>query len=207
MDAGPEVVAAAAARIPAGTRTAVLVEGDSDEAAVTIVAARRGRDLRAEGVAVVPMGGITNLGHFLRLLDPGLTRTGLYDVGEEHVVAGALARTGLGAGLTRDGLARLGFFACVEDLEGELIRRLGVPAVERIIDAEGEGRSLRTLRRQPAQRDWPDVRILRRFIGTRARRKLRYATLLAGALDPDLLPDPLDALLAHLHPTRHGTTR
>ena len=35
----------------------VLVEGLSDQAAVEALAERRGRDLDAEGVAVVPIGG------------------------------------------------------------------------------------------------------------------------------------------------------
>jgi predicted ATP-dependent endonuclease of OLD family len=35
----------------------VLVEGASDRRAVETLARRRGRDLQAEGVAVVPMGG------------------------------------------------------------------------------------------------------------------------------------------------------
>jgi hypothetical protein len=206
MDSRPEpaVVTTTTARIPTGVRTAVLVEGDSDEAAVTIVATRRGLDLTAQGIAVVPMGGVTNIGHFVRLLGPGglgVTLAGLYDSGEEHVVRRALERAGFGTGLTRAGLARLGFFACVEDLEGELIRTLGIPAVERIIAAAGELRSLQTLRRQPAQRDWGEIAILRRFVGTRARRKLRYATLLAGALDPATIPAPLDDLLTHLAAT------
>lgn len=196
--ARPAVVAEAAARMPPGVRTAVLVEGDSDRAALAVVAAKRGRDLSAEGVAVVSMGGVTNIGHFVDLLGPDVPLAGLYDVGEEHVVSRALARAGHGARLTRDGLARLGFFACVEDLEGELIRRLGVPAVERVIAGQGELRSLRTLRRQPAQRGWTDVAILRRFISARAHRKLRYAELLADALDPAAIPEPLDGLLAYL---------
>ncbi|BCJ33020.1 hypothetical protein Athai_05230 [Actinocatenispora thailandica] len=201
----PAVVTTTTARIPTGIRTAVLVEGDSDAAAVRIVAARRGRDLPAEGIAVVPMGGVTNIGHFVRLLGPGglgVALAGLYDVGEEHVVRRALERAGAGTGLTRAGLARLGFFACVEDLEGELIRTLGIPAVERIIADAGELRSLQTLRRQPAQRDWTEVAILRRFVGTRSHRKLRYATLLASALDPAAVPAPLDDLLGHLAAAR-----
>lgn len=188
----PEVVAAAVARVPPGAHTAVLVEGDSDEAAVTAVAARLGRDLTAEGIAVVPMGGITNIGHFVRLLGPdglGLALAGLYDIGEEHVVSRVLGEPDP---------ARRGFFACVEDLEGELVRCLGVPVVERIIAAEGELRSLRTLRRQPAQRGWSDIALLRRFFGSRAHRKLRYAQLLAAALDPAALPGPLDGLLRYL---------
>lgn len=40
-----------------GLRAAVLVEGASDQAAVEALATRRGRDLAAEDVAVVAMGG------------------------------------------------------------------------------------------------------------------------------------------------------
>jgi hypothetical protein len=43
-----------------GLRTAVLVEGLSDLAAVEALAARRGRDLAAEGVCVVAMGGVSS---------------------------------------------------------------------------------------------------------------------------------------------------
>ncbi|MCM0678822.1 hypothetical protein NCC78_29740, partial [Micromonospora phytophila] len=50
--------------------TVVLVEGVSDRAAVETLAARRGRDLDAEGVRVVAMGGATNIGHFLDLPGP-----------------------------------------------------------------------------------------------------------------------------------------
>ena len=42
-------------------RGVVLVEGTSDGRAVETLARRRGRDLQAEGVAIVPMGGYGNL--------------------------------------------------------------------------------------------------------------------------------------------------
>jgi len=38
--------------------TVVLVEGERDKAAVETLADRRGRDLAAEGVEVVAMGGV-----------------------------------------------------------------------------------------------------------------------------------------------------
>lgn len=71
-----------AARLP--VRSAVLLEGLSDAAAVDALAARRGRDLAGEGVCVLPMGGATNVGRFARLLGPaglGLRLTGLCDAG------------------------------------------------------------------------------------------------------------------------------
>jgi hypothetical protein len=87
---------------------------------------------------------------------------------------------------------------CEADLEDELIRALGTARVERVIDDEGELRSLRTLQKQPAQQGRPVEAQLRRFIGTRSGRKLRYARLLVEALDLGHVPRPLDRLLAHV---------
>ena len=41
-------------------RAVVLVEGVSDQAALEALARRRGRDLAAEGIEIVSMGGATN---------------------------------------------------------------------------------------------------------------------------------------------------
>ncbi|CAM5335707.1 ATP-dependent endonuclease OS=Streptomyces tendae OX=1932 GN=GUR47_30770 PE=4 SV=1 [Streptomyces tendae] len=63
-----------------GLRTAVLLEGPSDLAAVEALAAREDRELTAEGVAVVSMGGAMSVGRFAGLLGPpglGLRLTGL----------------------------------------------------------------------------------------------------------------------------------
>ena len=65
-------------------RAVVLVEGMSDQAAVEALAARRGRNLEAEGVSVVPIGGAQSIGRFLERFGPrglGLTLAGLCDVG------------------------------------------------------------------------------------------------------------------------------
>lgn len=51
-------------------RTVVLVEGTSDQLALEALAERRGRDRAAEGVAVVPMGGATNIRRFLDRFGP-----------------------------------------------------------------------------------------------------------------------------------------
>ena len=55
----------------AASRSLVLVEGDSDKAALETLAMRRGRNLAGEGVAVVAMGGATNIGRFLALAGRG----------------------------------------------------------------------------------------------------------------------------------------
>ena len=82
----------------------MLVEGASDRAAVEALARRRGRDLAAEGIAIVAMGGVTNLGQHLRRYGPtglDVRLAGLYDAGEEHHVRRTLERAGLGTALDR----------------------------------------------------------------------------------------------------------
>jgi hypothetical protein len=183
------------------TGTVVLVEGLSDRLALETLAARRGRDLDAEGVAIVPMGGATPIGRFLRQLGPqgrDVRLAGLCDVREEADFRRGLERAGLGTNLTRAEMERLGFYVCDADLEDELIRALGAAAVERVIEAEGELGAWRTLRKQPAQQRRTREAQLRRFMGTRGGRKIRYAVLLVEALDLDRVPRPLDRLLAHL---------
>src|SRR6202008_4783996 len=99
-------------------RRVVLVEGTSDRGAVEALARRRGRDLQAEGVGVVAMGGYGNLPRQLeRYRD--LPLAGLYDVGEERHFLRALGCD------DRDALERVGFYACTRDLEDELTRAVG----------------------------------------------------------------------------------
>jgi hypothetical protein len=179
----------------------VLVEGRSDQAAVEAIARRRGRDLAAEGVSVVAMGGARSIGGFLERFGPrglDVRLAGLCDAGEEGDVRRALERAGLGSNLGRAGMEALGFYVCVVDLEDELIRCLGTGAVERVVEAQGELGAFRTLQRQPAQQGRSASEQLRRFMGTRSGRKLRYARLLVDALDLAQVPRPLDRVLTHV---------
>jgi hypothetical protein len=176
----------------------ILVEGVSDRAAVATLAARRGRDLDAEGVSVVPIGGAHAIGRALERFGPGgldLRLAGLCDVGEERAFARALERAGLGANVTRDGMEELGFFVCVVDLEDELVRALGADAVFSIIEGQGELGRFRTFRKQLAKRELPFEEQLWRFMWNR---KLRYAPLLVNALALDRVPRPLDRLLEYV---------
>lgn len=185
----------------AGVKAAILVEGRSDRCAVEALARRCGRDLEAERVVVVPMGGATNIRHYLEYLGPhglGLEVAGLCDSGEERYFLRALEVAGLGRDLSRADMERLGFFVCVEDLEDELIRALGVDRVEEVVAAEGELRSLRSLQKQPAQRGREPQQQLRRFLGSRSGRKSRYAELLVDRLDLGRLPRPLERALARV---------
>ena len=183
------------------TRTVVLVEGASDKAAIEVLARRHERDLAAEGISLVAMGGATIIGTYVGRYGPaglGLRLAGLCDAGEEVDYRRSLERAGLGSGLDRDGLEALGFFTCVADLEDELIRARGPDAVEAVIEAEGELGSFRTLQRQPAWRGGSTHDQLRRFMGAGSGRKIRYSGLLVAALELDRVPRPLDLLLAHV---------
>ena len=199
--AAPEFLAARAVAARSTTRAVVLVEGVSDAIALRTLAQRRTRDLAAEGVAVVPMGGATSVGRFLALFGPNgadVALAGLCDVAEERHVRRGLQEIGLGSALTREEMARHGFFVCVADLEDELIRALGTTAVEQVIEMAGELGSFRTFQQQPAQRDRTHSEQLRRFMGTRSGRKIEYARLLVERLDLARAPSPLDDVLAHL---------
>ena len=181
-------------------RAVVLVEGISDRRALEALAARRGRVLTADGVAVVAMGGAKNIGRFLERFGPR---------GSDVAVAG-LVRRGRGArcpsrsraggvriGLVRLELERLGFYACTEDLEDELIRAVGAERVMDIVEERGELGPFRTLQKQPEWRGRPLDQQLRRFLGNSSR-KIDYAPLLVAALDLSRAPHPLDAVLAHV---------
>jgi hypothetical protein len=186
---------------PRVSPSVVLVEGISDQVALQAIAERRGRDLDAEGISIVPMKGATNIRRFLELLGPhglAVNLAGLCDAGEEIGVRRGLERAGLGSNLTRADMESIGFYLCVADLEDELIRSLGPASVQEVIDAQGELGSFRTMQRQPAQQGRTLDQQLRRFMGTRGGRKIRYARLLVDALDLTRVPRPLDRVLAHV---------
>jgi hypothetical protein len=181
--------------------TVVLVEGLSDKLALESLAERRGRNLEAEGVAIVPMGGSKNIGTFLDLYGPqGLDArlAGLCDAGEERDFRRGLERAGFGSSLTRADMELLGFYVCVADLEDELIRSLGTAAVEEVVRALGDLESFRTFQKQPAWRGRTREEQFRRFFGTHSGRKIQSAPLLVHALDLTRAPRPLDRLLGHI---------
>jgi hypothetical protein len=195
MRTGPQTAEAFLAR------TVVLVEGISDRLALEALAERRGRNLDAEGISIVPMGGSKNVGSFLDAYGPrglDVRLAGLCDAAEESDFRRGLERAGLGSNLTGDDMESLGFYVCVADLEDELIRSLGAASVEQIVDAQGELGSFRTLQKQPAWQGRTVEAQLRRFMGSGGSRKIRYARLLVDALDLTQVPRPLDRVLAHV---------
>src|SRR5438876_12410919 len=81
----------------------VLVEGISDLVAIETLAERRGRNLEAEGVSIVPIGGAQAIGRFLDVLGPkgsDVRLAGICDVAEEGAFKRALERSAFGSDLT-----------------------------------------------------------------------------------------------------------
>ena len=62
------------------------------------------------------------------------------------------------------------------------------------------------MQRQPAWRGRPEEAQARRFLGAGSQRKLRYARLLADAIDLRHLPKPLDALVSGIQLRCQGPT-
>src|SRR3954447_21740384 len=72
------------------TSSVVLVEGTSDEVAVRALAGRLGRQLEAEGVQVLPIGGAQAIRRVLGTLPAGARAVGLCDEGEAPAFERAL---------------------------------------------------------------------------------------------------------------------
>ena len=132
----------------------------------------------------MPIGGAQAIGRVLRELGPEIKVAGLCDAGEQRDFERAF------------GPGR--FFVCDPDLEGELIRALGVARVEAIAQANGDLRAFRTLQKQSAWLGRPPEEQLRRWLGSGGRRKIRYASLLVEALGLEEIPRPLAELLAYV---------
>lgn len=157
--------------------TIVLVEGESDAAALRTLAARLG----LPEPRVVPVGG-----------SKGVRRAAAEFTGERILgLVDAAERTDFQSVLDT-------VFVCNPDLEAELIRALGVDGVVALIAAQGELASFRRLQAQPFLRASSIEHQLARFFGGRSGNKVRYAPLLASALAPEAVPAPLAALLASL---------
>ncbi|HZR96552.1 MAG TPA: TOPRIM nucleotidyl transferase/hydrolase domain-containing protein [Gaiellaceae bacterium] len=160
------------------TNSVVLVEGTSDEVAVRALASRLGRDLDAEGVAVVPIGGAQAIRRVLATLPDASRAVGLCDEREAPGFERALGDA---------------CFVCVRDLEDELVRAAGVERVLRVIEERGELSAFRTYQKQVAHRGRPLPEQLHGFMHNR---KIEYARLLVDALDLSRVPEPLAGLLA-----------
>lgn len=191
------------------SRAVILVEGISDQIAIETLAIRRGRDLDAEGITVLPSGGAQAITRYAREFGPGacpersrrgqrLVLAGLCDADAAETLRRGLTRAGVGNPRTTTDMASLGFYICVNDLEDELIRAAGPEKVEAMIESQGELGAFRTFQNQPEWRGQPIHDQLHRFFGSKARRSFRYARLLVQSVDSRRVPRPLDAVLAHV---------
>jgi predicted kinase len=154
--------------------TVIIVEGESDRIALEVLAARMG--VMLPRIAVV--GGASGARRAVSGMgDQAIL--GLVDANERRQFERVIEQV----------------FVCDPDLEGELVRALGVEAVEEVIAAEGELESFRRLQQQPAQRERPVEGQLARFFGGRSGNKSRYARLLAAAVPLDRMPEPLAAIV------------
>ena len=125
--AATQATARALARVE-DSRAIVLVEGISDQIALETLAARRGRDLDAEGVVILPVGGAQATVRYLSRFGPRGTDVrlaGLCDAGEEDILRRSLAKTGFSSPKTRADMERLGFHVCVRGSGGRVDSRHG----------------------------------------------------------------------------------
>ncbi|MDI1461151.1 ATP-dependent endonuclease [Catellatospora sp. KI3] len=198
---GPDATVRATARALAKVDDAaslVLVEGLLDEIALRTAAEARGRDLDAERVVLVPIGGAHAISRFLGDLGPLATRVrlaGLCDLREAELFRRAVAAH-VGSELTRADMERLGFHVCDRDLEDELIRALGMEEVQALFEAQGDLGLFHQFQSQPAWRGRPVQAQTYRFVRSSGSRNLRYTRLFVeAAVALGRLPRPLDALL------------
>jgi hypothetical protein len=154
----------------------VYVEGKTDRVALEALAARLGRDLAAEGVAIVVTGGAQNIRNVVA--PEAAKHVGLCDRNEERWFRRVLDEV----------------YVCDADLEHELIRALTPEGVERVFAQHNDLESFRKFQQQPAQQGRPHVAQLHRFMCSS--RKTLYPARLVAALDLARVPPPLGAVLA-----------
>ena len=157
----------------------IAVEGASDRVVLELLARRRGRDLVAEGIRVAPIGGAHAIARFVTELPPRTVVRGLCDANEAYLFRRVLDDV----------------FICTPDLEGELMRALGVGAIQEIVDRAGDAPSFRKFQQQPAQRGRPLEAQLNRWWRSSWRRYKSYLPLFVESLDLDRVPQPLDEVL------------
>jgi hypothetical protein len=154
----------------------IAVEGTSDRLVLERLAARLGRDLVSDAISIVAIGGAHAIRRFVQELGSDVHVRGLCDENEAWLFRRVLDEV----------------HVCSPDLEGELIRSLGVDRVLEIVDAEAFAK----MRRQPHHRETPVEAALHRWLRSSSARFHRYLPLLVDAVELDRVPQPLAAVLA-----------
>jgi hypothetical protein len=157
----------------------IAVEGWSDRVVLELLARRQGRDLAEEGIDIVAIGGAHAVGRVVGALPRGTTVRGLCDENEARFFRRVLGDV----------------HVCVPDLEGELIRALGVEGVTAVLASHGGLDSFRTFQQQPAQRGRATEPQLHRWLRSSSKRFKRYLPLLVEAIDLERIPQPLKDVL------------
>jgi hypothetical protein len=150
--------------------TLIAVEGISDKTVLELLAQRLGRS----GFEIVAIGGAHAIRRFVAGLGSETRVRGLCDEREAPIFERVLDEV----------------FVCRPDLEGELIRALGVERVLELVDG-----SFRTMQLQPAQRGRPLEAQLHRWLRSISTRSHRYLPIFVEALELDRIPEPLDRVL------------
>jgi hypothetical protein len=153
----------------------IAVEGASDKVVLETISRRLGRDLAAEGIRIQAIGGAHAIRRFVTELGSDVAVRGLCDENEQHLFRRVLDDV----------------YVCVPDLEGELIRALGVERVLEIVDTDAFAK----MRRQPAHRATPVDKALHRWLRSSSSRFHRYLPVLTEALELDRVPAPLAGVL------------
>lgn len=166
----------------------ICVEGISDQIALETMADRIGRDLLRDRVVVVPIGGAHAIANLVAELgDRGDLRiSGLVDEAEADLFVRAAANA--------PGFSPERIHICVRDLEEELIRSLDPPALEALLEADGDLGSFRTMQKQPAWRGHPFEAQIHRWMRSISGRSNRYADRILRSADSQL-PAPLVAAI------------
>ena len=144
--------------LDAGARAVVLVEGVSDRSPCETLAELHGRDLDAERVSVVPIGGAQAIGRYLERYGPrglGLRLAGLCDAGEERGVPprARARRRRLDLAPRRDGAPRL--LRLRRGPRGRADPRARAGRRRAGGRGAGDSAAFRTLQKQPEWRDGP----------------------------------------------------
>src|SRR2546428_9150035 len=107
-------------QVPEDDRHAVIfVEGVSDQVALETLARRRARNLSAEGISILPIGGAHAIRRFVQEhpdRDSVVRLAGLFDAQEEGYVSRALEAAGLGSNISHADPVRRGLYMCLARL-------------------------------------------------------------------------------------------
>jgi ABC-type Mn2+/Zn2+ transport system ATPase subunit len=177
--------------------TVILVEGYSDLLAVRVLASTLGIALDAAGVSVLSLEGGSLFVHYLGLLGPGGLQVNLRGLCDEDKLQEWINRLGAVGLPVHDRASYLaaGFQVCDPDLEGELVAALTEQEVEAAIDAEGALAEFQMYASQPSQAGMPNADIQLAFIKSD---KIRWVPVIAAAVSPAGVPQPLVDVLANL---------